>query len=129
MLDEKDSAILDELMKDSRKTTKAIARALEIPRATVHDRIARMEARKVIRRYTEVPDYAQLAVDMGAVGFRVESYKDVAGAVSEAVECGKPVVTDAVIEGGEKVLAESFRRDALKPAYNELPKYKHLNVE
>ena len=67
MLDEKDSAILDELMKDSRKTTKAIARALEIPRATVHDRIARMEARKVIRRYTAVPDYAQL--DLGVTAF------------------------------------------------------------
>jgi DNA-binding Lrp family transcriptional regulator len=60
MLDEKDSAILEELMKDSRKTTKAIAKELEIPRATVHDRIVRMEQRKVIRKYTAVPDYAQL---------------------------------------------------------------------
>jgi len=59
-LDEKDSAILEELMKDSRKTTKAIAKELEIPRATVHDRIVRMEQRKVIRKYTAVPDYAQL---------------------------------------------------------------------
>jgi len=60
MLDEKDSAILEELMKDSRKTTKAIAKELDIPRATVHDRIVRMEQRKVIRKYTAVPDYAQL---------------------------------------------------------------------
>jgi DNA-binding Lrp family transcriptional regulator len=60
MLDEKDSSILDELMKDSRKTTKAIAKELDIPRATVHDRIVRMEQRKVIRKYTAVPDYAQL---------------------------------------------------------------------
>ena len=67
MLDEKDSAILEELMKDSRKTTKAIARALGIPRATVHDRISRMEERKVIRRYTAVPDYAQL--DLGVTAF------------------------------------------------------------
>lgn len=59
-MDEKDSAILEELMKDSRKTTKAIAKELEIPRATVHDRIVRMEQRKVIRKYTAVPDYAQL---------------------------------------------------------------------
>ena len=67
MLDEKDSAILAELMKDSRKTTKAIARDLEIPRATVHDRIGRMEAREVIKRYTAVPDYAQL--DLGVTAF------------------------------------------------------------
>jgi len=66
MLDEKDSAILDELTKDSRKTTKAIARSLKIPRATVHDRIVKMEQRGVIRRYTAVPDYHQLGLGVSA---------------------------------------------------------------
>jgi len=66
MLDEKDSAILDELMKDSRKTTKAIARNLRIPRATVHDRIVKMEQRGVIRRYTALPDYDQLGLGVSA---------------------------------------------------------------
>ncbi len=66
MLDEKDTAILEELMKDSRKTTKAIARELEIPRATVHDRIAKMEQKKVIRKYTAVPDYSQLGIGVSA---------------------------------------------------------------
>jgi len=60
MLDDKDHAILEELMKDSRKTTKAIAKELRIPRATVHDRIVKMEQRKTIRRYTAIPDYVQL---------------------------------------------------------------------
>ena len=40
--------------------------------------------------------------------------------------CVKQV--NAMIQGGEEVLAEPFRRDALKKAYNLLPKYKHLNV-
>ncbi len=62
MLDEKDSSILDELMSDSRKTTKSIAKELGIPRATVHDRILRMEKRGTIRRYTAVPDYGQLGL-------------------------------------------------------------------
>ncbi|MCU0853090.1 MAG: Lrp/AsnC family transcriptional regulator [Thermoplasmata archaeon] len=66
MLDDKDSAILDELTKDSRKTTKAIARELEIPRATVHDRIVKMEQKGVIKRYTAVPDYAQLGLGVSA---------------------------------------------------------------
>jgi Lrp/AsnC family leucine-responsive transcriptional regulator len=66
MLDEKDSAILEELIKDSRKTTKAIARELDIPRATVHDRIVKMEGKKVIRKYTAVPDYAQLGAGVSA---------------------------------------------------------------
>jgi len=62
IMDEKDSAILQELMTDSRKTTKAIARELDIPRATVHDRIVKMEQRKIIRKYTAVPDFAQLGL-------------------------------------------------------------------
>jgi DNA-binding Lrp family transcriptional regulator len=66
MMDEKDRAILGELMGDSRKTTKAIARSLDMPRATVHDRIARMEARKVIKKYTAVPDYVQLGAGVSA---------------------------------------------------------------
>ena len=66
MLDEKDSAILEELMKDSRKTTKAVARELDMPRATVHDRIVKMEQKKVILRYTAVPDFAQLGLGVTA---------------------------------------------------------------
>jgi DNA-binding Lrp family transcriptional regulator len=66
MLDDKDTAILEELVKDSRKTTKAIARELDIPRATVHDRIVKMEQKKVIRKYTAVPDYSQLGVGVSA---------------------------------------------------------------
>lgn len=65
-MDEKDRSILEELTKDSRKTTKAIAKELEIPRATVHDRITRMEDRGVIRRYTAVPDYGQLGLGVTA---------------------------------------------------------------
>ena len=67
MLDEKDQSILQELMKDSRKTTKAIAKVLGIPRATVHDRITRMEQKKIIRKYTAIPDYTQL--EMGVTAF------------------------------------------------------------
>ena len=66
MLDEKDSAILEKLVEDSRKTTKAIAKELDIPRATVHDRIVKMEEKCVIRRYTAVPDYHQLGIGVSA---------------------------------------------------------------
>ena len=74
------------------------------------------------------PDYARLAEDMGAKGFRVEDYRDVPEVVREAVHSGRPCVINAVIEGGEKVLAEPFRRDALKKPVRYLPKYKHLTV-
>lgn len=74
------------------------------------------------------PDYAQLARDMGAQGFRVEDYRQVGDAVREAVAANRPCVIDAVIEGGESVLAEPFRRDALNLPVRYLEKYAHLNV-
>ncbi len=89
MLDEKDSEILKELMVDSRKTTKAIARSLGIPRATVHDRIAKMEKKGVIRSYTALPDYSQLGLGVTAfilVQFEAEkgvSQRDTAEEIAE----------------------------------------------
>jgi sulfoacetaldehyde acetyltransferase len=75
------------------------------------------------------PSYARLAEDMGAKGYKVESYEDVQGAVRDAVDSGRPAVIEAVIEGGQKVLAEPFRRDALKKPVRYLDKYQHLTVK
>jgi sulfoacetaldehyde acetyltransferase len=77
----------------------------------------------------ENPNYAKLAEVMGAKGYRIENYSEVGDAVKDAVASGKPCVIEGIIEGGERVLAEPFRRDALKKAFRMLPKYKHLNVE
>jgi len=75
------------------------------------------------------PSFAKLAEDMGAKGYRIEDYRDVKDAVQDAVASGKPCVIEGIIEGGEKVLAEPFRRDALKKPSRLLPKYKHLSVK
>jgi len=77
----------------------------------------------------ENPDYAQLARDMGAVGIRVEDYGDVQDAVREAVTSGRPAVIEGVIEGGANVLADPFRRDALKKPQRLLEKYKSTNID
>ena len=76
----------------------------------------------------ENPSFAKLAEDMGAKGFRVTEPDQVGDAVREALASGGPCVIEGIIEGGEKVLAEPFRRDALKPAFRMLDKYKHLNL-
>ena len=75
------------------------------------------------------PDYAQLAKDMGALGYTVSDYNEVQDVVRECIESGKPCVINAVIEGGEKVLAEPFRRDALNMPERYLPKYAHLKAK
>jgi sulfoacetaldehyde acetyltransferase len=77
----------------------------------------------------ENPNFAKLAEVMGAKGYRVENYAEVGDAVKDAVASGKPCVIEGVIDGGEKVLAEPFRRDALKKPVRLLPKYQHLTVK
>ncbi|MEE8386385.1 MAG: sulfoacetaldehyde acetyltransferase [Dehalococcoidia bacterium] len=74
------------------------------------------------------PDFAQIARDMGAEGYRVEDPKDVRDVVDTALRSGKPAVIDAIIDGDASVLAEPFRRDALQLPIRHLPKYKHLNA-
>jgi len=75
------------------------------------------------------PSFARIAEDMGARGVRVEDHRDVGDIVKTALSSGKPTVIEAVIEGGEKVLAEPFRRDALSKPVRQLSRYEHLSVE
>jgi sulfoacetaldehyde acetyltransferase len=70
------------------------------------------------------PDFAQLARVMGADGYRVERADEVRAVVDAAVRAGKPVVIDAIVDGSPEVLAEPFRRDALKMPVRSLEKYK-----
>jgi sulfoacetaldehyde acetyltransferase len=74
------------------------------------------------------PDYARLAVDMGAKGYRVTDSTEVGDAVRDAIASGQPCVINAMIQGGAEVLAEPFRRDALKMPVRYLEKYRHLNA-
>jgi sulfoacetaldehyde acetyltransferase len=87
------------------------------------------ESRFVGANLRENPDYAQVAEAMGAKGYKVEDWRDVGDVVRDAVASGQPCVINALIEGGEKVLAEPFRRDALKMPVRHLKKYKHLNAK
>jgi len=87
------------------------------------------ENRFVGANLRENPDYAQLAKDMGARGYKVEDYREVQDVVKDAIASGEPCVINAIIEGGEDVLAEPFRRDALQMPIRYLPKYAHLNAK
>ncbi len=77
----------------------------------------------------ENPSFAQLAEDMGALGIRVDDPRDVGDVVQTALAAGRPAVIEAIIQGGEKVLTEPFRRDALQQPVRHLPKYAHLNAQ
>jgi len=77
----------------------------------------------------ENPDYAKLAEDMGAKGYTVQDYRDVQDVVRDAVASKRPCVINALIQGGAKVLAEPFRRDALQMPVRYLEKYAHLRAK
>lgn len=66
MVDEKDLAILEELKKDSRRSTNQIAKTLGIPRATVHERIKKMVQKGVIKGFTVISDYGKLGMPVTA---------------------------------------------------------------
>jgi len=66
MVDEKDLAILEELKKDSRRSTNQIAKALGIPRATVHERIKKMIQKGVIKGFTVITNYEKLGMPVTA---------------------------------------------------------------
>ena len=75
------------------------------------------------------PDYARLAEAMGAMGIRVDHPDQVGDALKTAIDSGRPCVINAIVQGGEAVLAEPFRRDALNPPVRYLEKYRHLNAD
>jgi sulfoacetaldehyde acetyltransferase len=75
------------------------------------------------------PDFARLAEDMGALGFSIDHPDQVGDVMKKALSSGRPCVIDAIIQGGEEVLAEPFRRDALRMPHRLLSKYAHLSVK
>jgi len=75
------------------------------------------------------PDFAQIARDMGAQGFRVETPGDVKEVVAAAVRSERPVVIDAIVDSAAEVLAEPFRRDALRMPVRHMSRYAHLNAK
>ena len=60
MIDKKDEMIIAELKKDARKTTKAIAANIHIPRVTVHDRIQKMIHNGIIKSFDVTIDYKKI---------------------------------------------------------------------
>ena len=74
------------------------------------------------------PDYAKLAENMGALGFRIDHPDQVGDALTEAIKSGRPCVINAIVQGGKEVLADPFRKDALELPTRYLKKYEHLNL-
>jgi len=62
MIDKKDQMILNELKKNSRNSTKNIAKSINIPRVTVHDRIEKMKEKGIIKNFSANIDYKKIGL-------------------------------------------------------------------
>src|SRR3989338_209830 len=63
-LDEKDFAILDELKKNAKRSVFQLAKKINIPPTTIHNRLEKLRKNEVIKRYT-------IEVDREKIGQRV----------------------------------------------------------
>lgn len=59
-MNQKDTLILEQLMRDGRKSAADIARALKMPRATVQSRIVKMNQEGIIKQFKAIPDFEKL---------------------------------------------------------------------
>jgi len=69
MIDAKDSRILSELIKEGRKPIVEIAKELDLPRATVQERLRKMVDSGVIKRFVAIPDYSRIGRQVMAYVF------------------------------------------------------------
>ena len=71
------------------------------------------------------PDFAGVAREMGANGYKVDRLADIAPTLHEAIASKRPSVINLMVDSQE--LGEPFRRDALQKPQRFLDRYKHLN--
>lgn len=75
MLDSKDEGILRLLVEDGRRSVVEISNELDLPRATVQERLKRLVSSGAIRKFVAIPDYARIGRQVTAyifVSFRSE---------------------------------------------------------
>ncbi|SDT93471.1 DNA-binding transcriptional regulator, Lrp family [Polaribacter sp. Hel1_33_78] len=66
-IDETDLKILRILQKDSKKTTKEIAKILNLTSSPVYERIKRLEKQKLIKKYVALVDKKKLNIPITAI--------------------------------------------------------------
>ena len=69
MIDALDLRVVDELKADGRATVREIAKRLNEPITTIHNRLNKLRKEKIIRNFTIEPDYEKLGKGVSAFVF------------------------------------------------------------
>jgi DNA-binding Lrp family transcriptional regulator len=89
--------LLSELMKDSRRSDRELAKAIGVSQPTVTRIRAKLEKEKVIREYTMIPDFHKLGFEILAVTFLVVDKEPRAQQLERTLSTFQNVLT---FEGG-----------------------------
>jgi Lrp/AsnC family transcriptional regulator, leucine-responsive regulatory protein len=117
-LDKKDRRILKELMRDSRQTTSAMSKRLNMPITTIHNRIMKLRKDKVILNYTINPDYEKLGTPIFAyIGVSVDylaagpKIKIKQSSVAKQLKKIEGILEVTIMTGGTDILVKAIAAD------------------
>lgn len=116
-LDEKDYRILELLKENSRMTTKEMARVLEIPQTTIHNRIKRLREKGIIKRFTIEVDGKKIGRGLMAYILCTVSYRSSKGQkinqydVARIIESLPEVEAVSIVTGGIDLIVKVALKD------------------
>lgn len=97
--------LISELMKNSRRSDRELAKAIGVSQPTVSRMIRKLEKEGIVKEYTMIPDFAKLGYELMNVSFvrmakgvKPEEHERIKEAVIEDVQ--KNVFPDLLLESG-----------------------------
>lgn len=116
-IDEKDRAIIHQLLEDSRQTTYMLGKKTGLPMTTVHNRITKLKKMGIIVHYTVRLDYKKLGRPILAyVGISVE-YKTSGGkrlsqeGIAQQIKKLEGVQDVSILAGGMDIMIKVLATD------------------
>lgn len=113
-LDEKDILILDILRNDASKTKKQIAKKLNLPLTTVHNRISKLEKEGVISGYRAIVDSKKLGLDVSAfinISVSYGSWDYSQTETAKKIRSLEGVESVAIVAGGTDMVAKVRKKN------------------
>ena len=107
-MDDKDFRVLEILKENSKLTTKQIAKKLNLPITTVHNRIKKLERNGIVKNYTVVLDHKKLGRNISSyvlVTVRYDKEETSQERIAREIKGHHEVEEVSIVAGGTDILA------------------------